>query len=128
MKKIIGVLLAVFTMHIAFAQPSGMNVERMKERLKERLVPELVSKAKITEKEADKVVDILVVFQQEAGKLRRDESLSEDDRRAQLQDLRDKRNKQLKDIPLTDEQLKAVKEIIDDMQRNRPGGGDRSRQ
>lgn len=128
MKKIIGLLLAVFTMHIAFAQPSGMNVERMKERLKERLVPELVSKAKITEKEADKVVDILVVFQQDAGKLRRDESLSEEGRRAQLQDLRDKRNKQLKDIPLTDEQLKAVKEIIDDMQRNRPGGADRNRQ
>lgn len=128
MKKIIGVLLALFTMHIAFAQPSAMNGERIKERLKERLVPELVSKAKITENEAGKVVDILVNFQLDAGKLRRDESLSEDDRRAQLQDLRDKRNKQLKDIPLTDEQLKAVKEIIDDMQRNRPGGGDRNRQ
>lgn len=128
MKRVLALLSFVMISGLAFAQPGGgMNPEARKARMKEQMKPELVQQAKITDAQADKVIDIYFDAQMEAGKLRRDESMSQEDKQKKVKEINEARDKKIKEIPLTDEQAKAVASFYEEqrkkMMANRPQGG-----
>ena len=92
-------------------------------RAKERLKPQLIEKVKLTDAQADKVVEINFEQQRQRRELR---DLPEGDRAKKMQELNAERNKKLAAIPLTEEQVKGVNDFFEEMRRNmqqRNGGG-----
>lgn len=84
--------------------PGGMTPEQRAERQKQTKA-DLVEKAKITEAEADKVMQIQQDSRQALRGLR---DLSQEDRQKKMDEVRAENTKKFKAIPLTDEQVKAV--------------------
>jgi Spy/CpxP family protein refolding chaperone len=128
MKKLLA-LVAVFTTVLlsnANAQQGNGNFDpaAMKARYVERVKPLLIEKTKLTDAQADKVLDI---NWDARGKMRGMRDLSEDDRKKKMADIQADTNKQYKDIPLTDDQIKAVNDFFDElrkqMQQQRQNGG-----
>jgi Spy/CpxP family protein refolding chaperone len=130
MKKLL-VLVAVFTTVLlsnANAQQGNGNFDpaQMAQRYKERVKPQLIEKVKLTDAQAEKVCDIQLASRQQMRGLR---DLSEDDRKKKIDEIQADNNKQYKAIPLTDDQIKAVNEFMDEMrkqmqqQRQNGGGG-----
>jgi hypothetical protein len=121
MKKIILVAcMAIFGFTAtAIAQPPGggqMDPAQMLEMMKQRVKPGLIEKTKLTDAQADKVLEIQLWSQGESRGLR---DMSEEDRAKKMKELGDERNKKYKAIPLTDDQIKAVNEYWEEMRRNR---------
>jgi hypothetical protein len=121
MKKIILVAcIAIFgCMATAIAQPPGggqMDPAQMLEMMKQRVKPGLIEKTKLTDAQADKVLEIQLWSQGERRGMR---DMSEEDRNKKMKEVGDERNKKMKAIPLTDDQIKAVNEYWDEMRRNR---------
>lgn len=128
MKKLF-VLVAVFTTALMFnanAQQGNGNFDpaAMKARYVERVKPMLIEKTKLTDAQADKVLDI---NWDARTKMRGMRDLSQDDRKKKMDEVQADENKQYKDIPLTDDQIKAVNDFFDDlrkqMQQQRQNGG-----
>jgi len=90
--------------------------------MKQRIKPQLIEKTKLSDSEADKVLEIQLWSQSQGRGLR---DLSEEERAAKQKETADERKKKLKAIPLTDDQIKAVDDFYEEMRRNRPqrGGG-----
>ncbi len=113
------------------AQGGGGNADpaAMMARMKERLKPQLIEKVKLTDAQADKVVEINFESMRERRGLR---DLSEDDRKKKTAELDADRDKKLAAIPLTAEQVKSVNDFFEEMRRNNPqrngGGGGGARQ
>ena len=82
----------------------GMTPEQRAERQKQ-MKAELVAAAKITEAEADKVMQVQQDSRQAMRGLR---DLSEEDRKKKVDEIRAENTKKFKAIPLTDDQVKAV--------------------
>ena len=128
MKKLL-VLVAVFTTVLlsnASAQQGNGNFDpaAMKARYLERTKPSLIEKTKLTPEQADKVLDI---NWEARMKLRGTRDLSEDERKKKMDDAQAEADKQYKAIPLTDDQIKAVKDFFEEqrkqMQQQRQNGG-----
>lgn len=130
MKKLF-VLVAVFTTVLITnvnAQGGNGNFDpvAMKARYTERVKPLLIEKTKITDAQADKVIDINFDAR---SKMRGMRDLSEDERKKKMEDIQADINKQYKAIPLTDDQIKSVNDFFDEMrkqmqqQRQNGGGG-----
>jgi Spy/CpxP family protein refolding chaperone len=129
MKKLL-VLVALFTtVYVSQAnaqQQGGGDPAAMLQRYKDRVKPQLLEKAKITDAQADKVIDISFANRMKMRGLR---DLSEDDRKKQTEEINAQQNKELKAIPLTDDQLKAVNDFFEEQrkqmqeQRKQNGGG-----
>jgi Spy/CpxP family protein refolding chaperone len=129
MKKLL-VLVALFTtVYVSQAnaqQQGGGDPAAMLQRYKDRVKPQLIEKAKITDAQADKVIDISFANRMKMRGLR---DLSEDDRKKQTEEINAQQNKELKAIPLTDDQLKAVNDFFEEQrkqmqeQRKQNGGG-----
>ena len=130
MKKLF-VLVAVFTTVVITnvnAQGGNGNFDpaAMKARYTERVKPLLIEKTKITDAQADKVIDINFDAR---SKMRGMRDLSEDERKKKMEDIQADINKQYKAIPLTDDQIKSVNDFFDEMrkqmqqQRQNGGGG-----
>lgn len=129
MKKLLSLLTLVLVLgsKSAIAQPpGGGDPETMKARMKERVKPQLIESTKITDAEADKVIDIYFEAQQEQRKLR---ELGEEERAKKGKEIAEARDKKLKAIPLSDEKIKAVNTFYDEMRKKmmeqrggRPGG------
>jgi Spy/CpxP family protein refolding chaperone len=122
MKKVL-VLVAVVliaSFNTIIAQPPGggqqMDPAKMLEMMKERVKPQLMEKTKLTDAQADKVLEIQVGSQ---GAMRGMRDLSEEERMAKMKTIREENNKKFKDIPLTDDQIKAVNDFYDEMRKNR---------
>jgi Spy/CpxP family protein refolding chaperone len=131
MKKLLA-LVAVFTTVLlsnANAQQgngNGGNFDpaAMKARYVERVKPQLIEKTKLTDAQADKVIDINF---EARSKMRGLRDLSEDDRKKKMDEVQTDINKQYKAIPLTDDQIKAVNDFFEEqrkqMQQQRQNGG-----
>lgn len=126
MKKLL-VLVAVFTTVLlsnANAQGGNFDTAAMRARYLERTKPALIEKTKLTEAQADRVLDI---NWQSRSKMRGMRDMSEDERNKRRADMQVEINKQYKDIPLTDDQIKAVNDFFEEqrkqMQQQRQNGG-----
>jgi hypothetical protein len=138
MKKIfIITALALCSFTAVNAQGGGnpTDAERaafFKARLKERQKPDLIERAKLTDAEAEKVVEIQFEYQEAVRNVRsagKRDSLTEEQTK-KLKELDADRDKRLKEIPLTDDKLKAVTEYYEEMrkrigERGRGPGGRR---
>ena len=128
MKKIIALLTIVGCIAATnvMAQGGGggqqMDPAQMLEMMKQRIKPQLIEKTKLSDSEADKVLEIQLWAQSQGRGLR---DLSEEERAAKQKETADERKKKLKAIPLTDDQIKAVDDFYEEMRKNRPqrGGG-----
>lgn len=125
MKKII--TLAVFALICSLntlqAQGGGqMDPAQMLEMMKQRVKPGLIEKTKLTDAQADKVLEIQLWSQ---GEMRGMRDLSEEERAAKMKTVNEEKTKKMKAIPLTDDQIKAVNDFYEEMRKNRPqrGGG-----
>jgi hypothetical protein len=131
MKKIFllaALFAALFTVTSASAQGGpGADPQQMRQRMIERLKQPLIEKTKITEAEADKVMEINFATMQQRRDIRMDNSLSEEEKGKKLAAIADETSKKYKAIPLKDEQVKAVNEFFEEMRKNqmnrRPQGG-----
>lgn len=130
MKKLF-FLLVLFTALIStnvFAQQNGdRDPAAMMQRMKDRIKPSLIEKTKLTDAQADKVIEINFANQRKRRELRMDQTLSEEDRTKKNAELQDNQNKELKAIPLTDDQVKDVNSFFEEMrkeqmQRRQAGG------
>lgn len=129
MKKLL-VLVALFTtVYVSQAnaqQQGGGDPAAMLQRYKDRVKPQLVEKTKITDAQADKVIDITFANRM---KMRGFRDLSEDERKKQTEEINATQNKELKAIPLTEDQVKLVNEFFEEQrkqmqeQRKQNGGG-----
>ena len=127
MKKVLALvaLVLIASFNTIMAQPPGgqqMDPAQMLEMMKQRVKPQLIEKTKITDAQADKVLEIQMASQ---GSMRGMRDLSDDERAAKMKEIRETNNKKFKDIPLTDDQIKAVNDFYDEMRKNRGqrGGG-----
>ena len=85
---------------------------------------QLVEKAKITEEQADKVIEI---NRSNRDKMKGFREMSEEERTKKLEELNVENNKKYKEIPLTDEQVKAINEYFAERRKNmQKNGGNRS--
>lgn len=129
MKAIFSTMFAMVALVFSLqAQPpGGGDPEAMRARMKERVKPMLLDKTKVTDAEADKILDINFEFQMKTRPIRMDQSLSDDEKKAKMKEAQDARDKALKAIPLTDEKVKAVNDFYEEMrkqmQQQRGGGG-----
>lgn len=128
MKKLI-ILVFLFTAVCvtktnAQQQQGGGDPAAMMQRYKDRVKPQLVEKTKITDAQADKVIEINF---NSRSKMRGFRDLSEDDRKKQTEQIMADQLKEYKAIPLTDEQIKAVQAFFDEqrkqMQERQKNGG-----
>lgn len=129
MKKLI-VLAALFTALLstttAIAQGGpGGDPAQMRQRMIERVKPQLLEKTKISDTEADKVLDIYLAAQPQRREIRMDNAMSDEEKAKKMAAIDEESAKKYKAIPLKDEQVKAVGDFFDDMRKNmrRPGGG-----
>ena len=131
MKKIIALLTIVgcIAATSVIAQGGGgfgggqqMDPAQMLEMMKQRIKPQLIEKTKLSDSEADKVIEIQLWVQTQGRGLR---DLSEEERATKQKETADERKKKLKAVPLTDDQIKAVDDFYEEMRKNRPqrGGG-----
>jgi hypothetical protein len=130
MKKLL-VLVAVFTTVLALnsnAQGGNGNFDpaAFKARYLERTKPLLIEKTKLTDEQADKVLEINWNARMQ---MRGSRDLSQDERKKKMDDIQADANKQYKDIPLTDDQIKSVNDFFEEqrkqMQQQRQNGGNR---
>ncbi len=119
---IVGCIASTSVMAQGFGGGQQMDPAQMLEMMKQRMKPQLMEKTKLSDSEADKVLEIQLWVQSQNRGLR---DLSEEERAAKQKETADERKKKLKAIPLTDDQIKAVDDFYEEMRRNRPqrGGG-----
>jgi Spy/CpxP family protein refolding chaperone len=122
MKKVLALvaLVLIASFNTIMAQPPGggqqMDPAKMLEMMKQRVKPQLIEKTKLTDAQADKVLEIQIASQTAMRGMR---DLSEDERMSKMKEIREGNNKKFKEIPLTDEQIKSVNDFYDEMRKNR---------
>jgi phage I-like protein len=119
MKKLFSLFVASMALLFSLqAQPpGGGDPEAMKARMKERVKPLLIQQVGVSDAEADKILEINFDFQTKTRELRMDQALSDDDRKKKMKELNDNRDKKVKDIPLSDEKVKAVNTFYEEMRK-----------
>ncbi len=94
-------------------QGGGMTPEQRAERMKQ-VKADLVSKAKISEAEAEKVLQIQ---QESRAGMRGFREMTPEERQKKLEEIRAENLKKFKAIPLTDDQVKAVDAFYDEQMK-----------
>ena len=126
MKKLILLIALITTVYATKveAQQNGGDPAAASQRFKDRLKTMLIEKTKLTDAQADKVLDINFNARQQMRGLR---DLNDDDRKKKMAEIQEGLNKEYKTIPLTDDQIKSVNdffaELRKNMQQQRQGGG-----
>ncbi len=117
MKKFLFIIAFMTTLGVmnASAQQGGGDPAAMLARMKERVKPQLIEKAKLTDVQADKVIEINFESRQQLRGLK---DLSEEDRKKKMDEVKAENNKKYKAIPLTDDQVKSVDEFFEDQRKN----------
>lgn len=118
MKKVLLFLTVVFAISViqVSAQQGPPSPEQMIEMMKQRVKPSLIEKTKITDAQADKVIETMVWSQ---GQMRGMRDLSPEEREKKMKEVAEERTKKFKAIPLTEDQVKAVNQYLDEMRNNR---------
>jgi Spy/CpxP family protein refolding chaperone len=98
----------------AKAQNGGGDPAQREAMMKE-MKAQLVEKAKITEEQAEKVMEI---NRSNREKMRGFRDLSEEERTKKMEEINAENTKKYKEIPLTDEQVKAVNEYFAERRKN----------
>jgi hypothetical protein len=98
---------------------------QMAQRMKERVKPQLVEKTKVSDTEAEKIMDIYIEQRSQMRGLR---ELSQEDRAKKMDEMNIDMAKKLKAIPLTDDQVKTVQAFFEEQrqqqrQRQQQNGG-----
>ena len=126
MKKLFllaGLFIALFTTTVSAQGGGGMTPEQRAERQKQTKA-DLIAKAKISDAEADKVMQIQ---QDSRAGMRGLRDLSAEDRKKKMDEMNADNAKKFKAIPLTDDQVKAVSAFYDEqmkkMMERMNGGG-----
>ena len=130
MKKLLALVVLLTTLYTTNANAQGggdRDPAAMMQRMKERIKPQLVDKTKITEAEADKVIEINFNNQRKRREVRMDQTMNDEDKAKKTKEIEEAQNKELKAIPLKDDQVKAVNTFFEDMrkeqmQRRQNGG------
>ena len=126
MKKLFVLVAFLTTLFIsnAQAQQGGGDPAAQLQRYKERVKPQLVEKVKLTEAQAERVIDISFGYRSQMRGFR---DLSEEERKKKTEEIQAAQDKEYKAIPLTDDQIKAVNEFFIEqrkqMQQQRQNGG-----
>jgi Spy/CpxP family protein refolding chaperone len=100
----------------------------MAQRMKERVKPQLIEKTKLSDAEAEKVLDINIDMRMKMRDLR---DLAQDERQKKMDEMNKERDAKYKAIPLTDDQIKKVNDFFEEQrqqmrqQRQNGGGGGR---
>jgi uncharacterized protein YqfA (UPF0365 family) len=120
MKKLVLLLTLFAGLFISNANAQGGGDPAAREARMKEMKAQLVEKAKITEAEADKVIEINNASREQRMGLR---DLSEADRAKKMEEINADLSKKYKAIPLTDAQVKAVNEYMATRRGPRPPGG-----
>jgi predicted DNA binding protein len=120
MKKLVLLLTLFAGLFITNANAQGGGDPAAREARMKEMKTQLVEKAKITEAEADKVIEINNASREQRMGLR---DLSEADRAKKMEEINADLSKKYKAIPLTDAQVKAVNEYMATRRGPRPPGG-----
>ena len=88
----------------------------MLEQMKEKQSPQLVEKVGLTRAQADRVIVINYEMRQALGVALKD--LNETDRAAKIAEHKAARDKKYSEIPLTEEQIAAIKTFYENMGKN----------
>src|SRR5690349_13110811 len=117
MKKLL-VLVVFFTTFFAMnadaqGQGGGDPAARAA-RMKEVVKPQLIEKVKLTDAQAEKVIDINLKYRAEMRGFR---DMTEDERKKKREEIQTAQNKDYKEIPLTDDQIKAVNEFFEEQRK-----------
>jgi len=120
MKKLVLLLTLFAAIWVSDANAQGGDPAAREARMKE-MKAQLIEKVKLSEAEADKVIEINSASREQMRGLR---DLSEADRAKKLEEIQADLSKKFKAIPLTDDKVKAVNEYLAERRRNmpRPGG------
>jgi Spy/CpxP family protein refolding chaperone len=86
------------------------------DQMKEKLSPQMVEKTGLTRAQADKVIEINYDMRQALSVALKD--LNETDRAAKIAEFKAGRDKKYSEIPLTEEQIAAVKSFYENMGKN----------
>jgi Spy/CpxP family protein refolding chaperone len=117
MKKLL-VLVAFFaTFFVMNAEAQGQgggDPAARAARMKEVVKPQLVEKVKLTDAQAEKVIDINLKYRAEMRGFR---DMTEDERKKKREEIQTAQNKDYKEIPLTDDQIKAVNEFFEEQRK-----------
>jgi hypothetical protein len=89
----------------------------MMQRMKERIKPSLIEKTKLTDAQADKVIEINFSNQRKRRDIRMDQTLTDEERTKKNAELLEAQNASLKAIPLTDDQVKDVNTFFEEMRK-----------
>jgi Spy/CpxP family protein refolding chaperone len=123
MKKLF-FLAALFTALVATTASAqggpGGDPAAMRQRMKERFKPQLVEKTKISDEQADKVLDIYIDAQRQRREVRMDQNLSDEDKAKKTAAIDEEAAKKYKAIPLKDEETKAVASFFEEARKNMP--------
>jgi hypothetical protein len=120
MKKLF-FLVVLFTMVYSTKVDAQQNGDRdpaaMMQRMKERIKPSLIEKTKLTDAQADKVIEINFSNQRKRRDIRMDQTLTDEERTKKNAELQEAQNASLKAIPLTDDQVKDVNNFFEEMRK-----------
>ena len=121
MKKLFFLLVLFTTVYSTsvVAQQNGGDRDpaAMMQRMKERIKPSLIEKTKLTDAQADKVIEINFSNQRKRREIRMDQTLNDEEKTKKNAELQETQNNELKAIPLTDDQLKDVNTFFEEMRK-----------
>ncbi len=100
------------------AQQGGGDPETMKQRMKERVKPLLIEKTKLSDLQADKVIDIQFEASKHKKEVRNDQSLGDPDKKKKVEAINADVAEKMKAIPLTEAEVKSVMDFYEEMRKN----------
>ena len=107
----------VYTTKVVAQQNGDRDPAAMMQRMKDRIKPSLIEKTKLTDAQADKVIEINFSNQRKRRDIRMDQTLTDEERSKKNAELQETQNAALKAIPLTDDQVKDVNSFFDEMRK-----------
>ena len=107
----------VYSTKVVAQQNGDRDPAAMMQRMKERIKPSLIEKTKLTDAQADKVIEINFSNQRKRRDIRMDQTLTDEERTKKNAELQEAQNASFKAIPLTDDQVKDVNNFFEEMRK-----------